>query len=131
MRLVITGTRRGRSDVWDTLTRYALKHGLPELVIVGDQTGVDAQAWQWAMENNASHARIYVKPQLMSPRRFHDRNQRMVDLAGPGDMCLGFPDQQSRGTFDCMKRARARGLEVMQVHEGRLYFTSERGARFG
>jgi hypothetical protein len=38
-----------------------------------------------------------------------ERNQRMVDL-GAG-VCLGFPGPDSRGTWDCLKRAAEAGIE--------------------
>lgn len=36
------------------------------------------------------------------------RNQHMVDLGA--DLCLAFPDTYSRGTWDCVRRARAAGI---------------------
>lgn len=39
------------------------------------------------------------------------RNQAMVDLGA--DVCLAFPMPSSRGTFDCMARARAAGIPVI------------------
>lgn len=41
------------------------------------------------------------------------RNQAMVDAGA--DVCLAFPLPSSRGTVDCMDRARAAGIEVRIV----------------
>jgi hypothetical protein len=41
------------------------------------------------------------------------RNQIMVDLGA--DLCLGFPLPGSRGTYDCMERARKAGIKTVQV----------------
>jgi hypothetical protein len=38
------------------------------------------------------------------------RNQKMVDLGA--DICLAFPAKNSRGTLDCMMRARKAGIPV-------------------
>lgn len=112
MKLVVTGTRRGRPDVAYWLDRWARRYGLPEVLIVGDADGVDAQAVMWCGETRPLLQRVVVNPLLASPHRYHDRNQRMVDAAEPGDHCLAFPDPESRGTWDCVRRARARGLRV-------------------
>jgi hypothetical protein len=41
------------------------------------------------------------------------RNQEMVDLGA--DVCLAFPLPESRGTRDCMRRAKAAGIPVVVV----------------
>lgn len=41
------------------------------------------------------------------------RNQRMVDLGA--DLCLAFPTESSRGTWDCIKRANRAGIPVRIV----------------
>lgn len=41
------------------------------------------------------------------------RNQQMVDLGA--DVCLAFPLPNSRGTVDCMGRAGAAGIPVVQL----------------
>lgn len=38
------------------------------------------------------------------------RNQKMVDLGA--DVCLAFPLGESKGTRDCMRRAKAAGIQV-------------------
>ncbi len=43
------------------------------------------------------------------------RNQRMVDLGA--DVCLAFPLGASRGTRDCMRRAEAAGIPVINCAE--------------
>lgn len=44
------------------------------------------------------------------------RNQRMVDLGA--DLCLAFPLGESRGTWDCVARARKAGIEVRIIEPG-------------
>lgn len=112
MRVVVTGTRRGRADVGRVLAAFVDKHGLPELFILGDQRGVDEHARRACETLGWSYARIAVQHALGSPGKYHDRNERMAALAGPGDWCLAFPDADSRGTWDCVGRARDRGLTI-------------------
>lgn len=47
------------------------------------------------------------------PLQGHYRNQRMVDLGA--DVCLAFPLGESRGTRDCMKRAKRAGIPVIDL----------------
>ena len=51
-RLVVTGTRHGRPDVWDALNAWfvAFGHGVHVVVYFGDAHGVDAVAERWATE---------------------------------------------------------------------------------
>jgi len=41
------------------------------------------------------------------------RNQQMVDAGA--DVCLAFPLGEARGTHDCMARARAAGIRVVDI----------------
>ncbi|QNL30507.1 DprA-like DNA processing chain A [Gordonia phage SpeedDemon] len=43
------------------------------------------------------------------------RNQVMVDRGA--DICLAFPTTKSRGTWDCVRRAREAGIPVRVFHE--------------
>lgn len=44
------------------------------------------------------------------------RNQHMVDLGA--DVCLAFPTASSRGTWDCVRRAKAAGIPIIVHEEG-------------
>lgn len=48
------------------------------------------------------------------PAAGHRRNQHMVDLGA--DICLAFNKGNSRGTADCVRRARAAGIPVKERH---------------
>ena len=43
------------------------------------------------------------------------RNQQMVDLRPRADVCIGAPLPESVGSYDCMRRARAAGIRVVDV----------------
>lgn len=119
MRLVVTGTRHGRSDLWWWLNRFVAKHGRPELCILGDAQGVDEQAWLWTLFYKVEHVKFEAQwragyRHAYNPRAGHERNQVMVDQASRGDWCLAFPHptKPSPGTWDCYRRALDRGLNV-------------------
>ena len=111
MKLLITGTRKGRPDVARWIERFLLKHD-PSEAIVGDAAGVDTQAFLALSRVGVSVIREVVTGPKSDPRSYHDRNQRMADHCGPGDACLAFPDGESRGTWDCVRRCRERGMRV-------------------
>lgn len=122
MRVVVTGSRNGSPLVQPALDDVHEKHSITHLV-VGDQRGVDSQAERWfkeackagRMKEGARLSTLYVDDALPSPRRYHDRNERMVACCVTGDMCLAFPDQTSRGTWHTVGLARKAGL-VVAVH---------------
>lgn len=125
-RVVITGTRNGRADIAALLDRFVAEDGWPGLWILGDARGVDTQALEWLRVHGLTNFLIvHVDKATPSPQRFHDRNQRMVDMATGvgGAVCLAFPDRSSRGTYDCLRRAKAAGLEH------RLYKDDSRAAK--
>ena len=111
MRVVVTGTREGRPDLVPWLVRFTDKHGIPELFVLGCARGVDAQALRLCHERRWSHAVVFADWAL-GKAAGHQRNQRMVDLATVGDWCLAFPGGASVGTWDCVRRAKAAGLQV-------------------
>jgi hypothetical protein len=43
------------------------------------------------------------------------RNQQMIDELPRMDVLVGAPDPESRGTYDCMRRAKAAGIPVDDI----------------
>lgn len=110
--VVIAGTRHNtRPDVAWWLDRWVRRHG-DTLFVLGDATGVDAAAFAHCEARGYDKRVVDVDRAIGSPRMFHDRNQRMVDIAGGVGVCLAFTDESSRGTWDCVRRARVAGLVV-------------------
>ena len=105
-RILITGSRD-----WDdiaTLESALLEHG-PGVVVQGEAEGADLEAWAvayfygWPSEGHPADWKRFKK--AAGPYR----NQHMVDLGF--DVCLAFPLPSSRGTWDCVNRARRAGHE--------------------
>lgn len=115
-RLLITGTRNG----WfhDDLA-YGLRWAYYELaeppedvtLVHGAAPGVDLQAaaiWAgWGMSTEAHPAPWDQYPRTAGPMR----NSTMVDLGA--DLCIAFPVLASKGTYDCMRKAQALGIRVV------------------
>lgn len=113
-RLVVTGSRNGHPELSRWLTRWVDRFGKPEFAVVGDNDDTDDSVDKRAHEFFAPLCmvvKVCVNPLLASPWRFHDRNQRMVDSVLEGDWLLAFPDSESRGTYDCYRRGKKRGLQ--------------------
>lgn len=116
MRVLITGSRHGHPLVERWLTAWVERHGEPWFVL-GDATGVDAQAMELCEVRGWSYDRVTAVWALYGNRAGPERNGRMVALCEPGDVCLAFPAADSRGTRDCVRKARAAGLVVYAAPE--------------
>ena len=118
-RILVTGSRN-----WTDVDKVRRTLGLflpdpygvdimPELVH-GDARGLDRMAamiWQdWMGPTMAYPAQWDLYGNAAGPIR----NQAMVD-AGGYSVCLAFPIGESRGTRDCMDRARKAGILVLEV----------------
>lgn len=105
MKWVVTGSRYGHPYVERVLDALLRSKGTPVQVVCGDAAGVDTQAWDWCVANGFQQLAIQVRVNdaLGSPRKFHDRNERMVRMCSGGDRLLAFPNGESRGTWNTTK----------------------------
>ncbi len=124
--------------IYDTLTEIQDERGLFEVVIAGRHPGEEANGADYWAESWSFMQRV---PFYGIPARWHDlshpdavirkradgtaydakagprRNQRMIDEGRP-DLVVSFPRANGKwgpGTQDMMRRARAAGIEVIQV----------------
>lgn len=121
-RVIVTGSRSlgDPTPVWDALIEEALVTdflGLPMVVIEGQcpYGGADLFAEQWATIPAAKDRGIFHDPfpanwKALGKRAGPYRNQQMVDAGA--DMRLASPTVESRGTWDCVRRAEAAGIPV-------------------
>jgi hypothetical protein len=136
--ILITGSRAwpDRSRVFAALDGELLDG--PFNLIHGGADGADEHANQWwKMIGHRAGCTVHVEPALWwldcdercyhrprfrrngdryCPMQGHYRNQRMVDMGAA--RCYAFPLQDSRGTADCMKRAKNAGIEVVNYGWG-------------
>lgn len=126
-RLLVTGSRDWESygaidaAIGGVLDR--LVEARRDLVVVHGAcpTGADAMAATyceenaWWVDNLGRMLAVEAHPADWSQGKKAGplRNQAMVDLGA--DLCLAFPLEGSRGTWDCVKRARAAGIEVRVI----------------
>lgn len=122
MRILVTGSRDWSDGpaVYQAIDQYAYEIGPTEqlTIVHGDcPTGADRIAKQWALEHDSRGVYEEPHPALWDidgyPQAGPMRNQRMVDLGA--DICLAFPLDGSRGTRDCMRRAKAAGIPVLEI----------------
>lgn len=143
VRVLVTGSRswNDRETVADTLLdtwHDATQTISPEarfLVVHGDcPDGVDALAKQWALDNGLDHEahpadwsapcdttcppehrKTSARHGEYCPLAGHRRNQLMVDKHA--DLVLAFHRNNSRGTADCIRRAKKAGIPVRILEE--------------
>jgi len=118
MRLLITGSR----NLTDSLRVVDAIHNvcrdyktLPQIVVGDCPTGADQFAREWA-EYNFLEPEVYVADwdkhgKAAGPKR----NQAMVDSGA--NLCLAFPEGDSRGTRDCIRRALVAGIPTIIYEE--------------
>ena len=120
-RLVVTGGRdyRDREAVFRQLSacrRSAARTGMTLVVIHGGcPTGADYWASLWCQRKGVLERRYDADWKRYGISAGPRRNEEMLALEQP-DMVLAFPG--GRGTADCVRRARARGLLVI-THDHR------------
>lgn len=116
--LVITGTRRGREDAVTWFCWWIDTYGMPSRVIVGCARGIDRQAVEFFESIGVEvtvHRAKWWPVDGAGQVRFNaaagpERNQAMVDDAPDDARLLALPWWDSAGTWDCVRRASARGL---------------------
>ncbi|WP_100474152.1 SLOG family protein [Mycobacteroides abscessus] len=67
--------------------------------------------WSRDCDERCTHAPRWKHGRRYCPLAGHLRNQKMVDMGA--DICIAFPLKDSRGTWDCIKRARRAGISVI------------------
>ncbi|WP_208023937.1 SLOG family protein [Mycobacterium marinum] len=75
--------------------------------------------WERACDESCHHKPRIRRGKPYCPMAGHLRNQKMVDLGA--DVCLAFPMSGSRGTWDCVRRARVASIPVVVFGNGVLH----------
>lgn len=112
--VIITGSRDllNKQVVWD-----ALDEELPDLVVHGGCRGADHWAHLWCVKNETDE-RIFRARWFDGKRAGPLRNQRMCEAyTGTGALLIGFPQGDSRGTRDCIRRAKALGISTRVLEQ--------------
>lgn len=117
-RLIISGTREessaeDRAMVWGIVAPYADR---ASDIGIGDcRTGVDDFVAERIREGGRYPMRFAAAWELDGKRAGPIRNGHMVVWCAevPGGVLLAFPGPASRGTWDCVRQARAAGLSIV------------------
>jgi len=110
MRFLVTGGReyKHRGNVWRALT-HLVENG--DFMIVGDATGVDQYAREWAERFKCRHRVVKAPWFALGKGAGMLRNRYMLDLRP--DIVLAFPG--GHGTENCKKQARDRDIKVWEI----------------
>lgn len=133
-RILITGSRdwTDRKAIFDVLYHELATYRQIVIIHGACPSGADAIAHDFHLANWRVGVAVsrhpadwerdcdqscYHKPRLKNgkpycPMAGHLRNQLMVDLGA--DICYAFPLPDSRGTKDCIRRAKKAGIKVEQ-----------------
>jgi hypothetical protein len=114
MRALVCGGRDydDRDHVWNTLCELDAERGPFEVVIHGRATGADSEAMIWAQGLGRKHAPFQADWHTHGRAAGPLRNQRMIDEGRP-NLVIAFPG--GRGTADMVRRAKAAGVEVIEI----------------
>lgn len=131
-RVLVTGSRkwRDRKTLYEVLGKELVKNGNFILVHGACPTGADDMADQWALWSMlypGMDIRVEKYPADWSKGKSAGplRNQQMVDLGA--DICYAFPTDDSKGTLDCIRRARVAKIPVVVHHESQQDFMTVGG----
>lgn len=121
--LVVTGSREDLTSYQMMVVRNMLDRiittGHVNTIAIGDcPTGVDLFATQWAEKAGFKPKIFKANWDRYGKAAGPKRNQQMIDWAKAQPLpsfCIGFPGKKSKGTYDCLRRAREAGFEVLVV----------------
>lgn len=118
---LFTGSRRGCSHAMQARLAYEVARS--SVVIVGDSTGVDFLVAEAANYLRKDLVVVDAEWDKYGPSAGPRRNQAMVDLVKATRAmsqlearCLAFPDESSKGTWDCVRRAKKAGIATTHLH---------------
>lgn len=113
MRILITGSRDWNDSqaIAKAILNFAPFNWEEVTIVHGDcPTGADAMAQRFAESLEIETERHPANWSLYGRAAGPKRNQKMVDLGA--DIVLAFMNPGSKGTADCVKRAKKAGLTV-------------------
>lgn len=118
MVILVTGSRHLTDDVRVFKALDALSKPYADCHITvrhGGASGADMLAAKWAKARGYEEERVCADWNAYGKAAGPIRNQRMVDMDPRPAVCVGFPEPDSRGTYDCMDRARKAGITVVKA----------------
>jgi hypothetical protein len=118
--LLVTGSRKWKNAhlLHATLEELHARYGIVG-IIHGAAIGADSMAGAWAQSKGLIEMTVPYAG-AFGNRGGSVRNQWMVDIVSLFDapFCVAFPTPDASGTWDCVQKAKARGLPVRIVKGG-------------
>lgn len=116
-RLLVTGSRDWQDEGrLRAALEWAVEFFEIELLVHGHcPLGADARADRWALEHMREPPERWKADWHLGMAAGPLRNQQMVDAGAL--VCLAFPMNHSRGTWDCVRKAEAARIPV-QIYDG-------------
>lgn len=119
-RLLVTGSRTWNDEAGmdAALSEAWLELGSDAVLVHGAAAGADTMAerlWLGRGGTVEAHPVNYSDPTVRPRYAPLLRNTKMVHLGA--DLCLAFLGKESRGTYDCIGKARAAGIPVRVVNQ--------------
>lgn len=110
MKVVVTGGRNytDRNRVFYELDSLPISH-----LYVGDATGADAFALEWAKLKNIPYTMLEAKWDKYGKRAGSLRNGALLIAAGREATVVAFPGR--RGTANCISQATDMGMKVIRI----------------
>lgn len=113
MRVLVCGGRYfENSDLLDKTLRRLASANQIDCIIEGNARGADRMAGFWARKQRIDNLKFNAEWEKYGPGAGPKRNQRMLDEGRP-DLVVAFAG--GKGTADMVRRARAAGIEVVEV----------------
>lgn len=115
MKTLIIGNRERWT--YDFVRKKLLELGVKktDLIISGGAIGVDQYAQDFAKEIGAQIRIIYPDPDLASPQKYFDRNEKMAELC---DKVIAFNHHEDSGTQNTINHATKFGKEIIVIKNG-------------
>ncbi len=115
--VAVSGTRNPESRRGAVSRALAALDPRPDMIVVGDCSGVDAEAHEWALMHGVTPVRIgalwnWFRQKGNSRRAGPHRNNRLAHVAQAlgADILIAVPDKDSRGTYSCISECAKVGI---------------------
>ena len=113
MKIGVVGNRKNWTYEQVRAKLLELKVSKLDIIISGGAEGVDSHAQQFAKEIGAQLRVIYPDPDLPSPKRYYDRNEKIAYMC---DKLIAFNSEGPRsGTHNTITHATNLSKEVIVV----------------
>lgn len=113
--LIVSGSRDGHPHVAQVLDRWVTKHGAPELVVLGDASGVDRQALDWCIDQGHFFVAFCADWERWGRAAGPHRNLAMARCPDQQSHLVAFPVGLSSGTRSCIHLCMQQEHRVFEV----------------